>query len=34
MPPYVIDLEEAAHLGRGALLALEDTLNEECRDVV
>jgi adenosylmethionine-8-amino-7-oxononanoate aminotransferase len=34
MPPYVIDLEEAAHLGRGALLALEDTLDEECRDVV
>lgn len=29
MPPYVIDLEEATHLGRGALLALETTLRDE-----
>jgi adenosylmethionine-8-amino-7-oxononanoate aminotransferase len=30
MPPYVINLEAATHLGTGALLALEATLKEEC----
>lgn len=29
MPPYVIDLEAAYHLGAGALTALEATLSEE-----